>query len=339
MSRHPLSFRVRAGRPAHHALLVALGLATGLGSTHVSAQLAPPVSSLSIFCPGGSNKPLTLVRNGAGSLAQVYIDGAWRDLRATGEGGENTWVFRSLASEKVKYTLSMTDRKAVIEGPGDPLTCSVSLPVVVLLGPKARAASEPAVSSEPAAWRVSEQQLIEGRRRLDLMDYAGARSRFEAAWATLEAHSGWTAEWGSRVLWDLGYSIALTCRDYQLAYDKLRMAWSMAVTGTPHDLGRQMRIRREQARVAYQAGMWRLAADDYTAIRPLFEPILRQRSALLVAEFDEEYAMALRRAGDEAQAQEAAARAAQIRASTPPNPLMQRAGPTLQQVCGEPGKP
>jgi hypothetical protein len=135
----------------------------------------------------------------------------------------------------------------------------------------------------------------------------------------------------------LGNAIALTCRDYKLAYDKLARAHALAVTGTPADLFRQLRIRRDQARVAYQGGMWRLAADDYEAVRPFIEPILRQRSALLVAEFDEEFASALRRAGHQQQAEEAATRAAQIRSSTPPNPLMQRAGPTLQQVCGDPG--
>lgn len=333
---------VALGRCAVRSAVLASAAAAGLAATDVSAQ---PASNLSMSCPGTARKPVVLLPDGATSKAQVFHEGAWRDLSITGDGDDKTWVFRSPARASVTYTLSFTGMQATLEGPGEPLVCSITVPIAAILGPKGGQAAAASLSAAPASpasaapapWRASEQQLIEGRRRLQQMDYAGARSRFEAAWATLETNHGWSAEWGSRVLWDLGYTIALTCRDYRLAYDKLAMAFSLAVTGTPADLGRQMRIRRDQARVAYQGGMWRVAADDYAAIRPFLEPILRQRSPLLVAEFDEEFAVALRRAGDDLQAREAAARAAQIRATTPANPLMQQSGPTLQQICGEPG--
>jgi tetratricopeptide (TPR) repeat protein len=197
--------------------------------------------------------------------------------------------------------------------------------------------AQPGTAAEDAlAWKASEHELIEGRKREQLMDFEGARARYESAWAVLEKHKGWTSEWGSRVLWDLGSAVAFTCRDYDIAYQHLSMARAMALTGPLMDVGRQARILREMARVAYQGGKFRLAAEHFRSVRPLLQKALHDRSPLLLAEYDEEFALALRDAGEVDEAAEAAARAARIRAVTPPNPLMARPGPNLQQVCGVP---
>lgn len=188
----------------------------------------------------------------------------------------------------------------------------------------------------PASWKPSEQQFMDARKREQVMDYAGARRSYEAAWQTLQENRGWPADWGSRVAWELGVATAYTCSDFDKALEYLDQAYLLNASTLPLDLARQGRIARDAARVAFQAGRFGYSVEQYRAALAQLGPNLNQRSPLLLAEFLEEFVPALRRAGETGEAQAVAAQASNIRAATPPNPLMARPTPTLSQICGAP---
>jgi hypothetical protein len=78
--------------------------------------------------------------------------------------------------------------------------------------------------TSPPAWKASEAEFMNGRKRFEVQDYAAARQQFAAAWKTLEENPGWSPEWGSRVAWETGMAIAYTCRDYGAALQMLAIA-------------------------------------------------------------------------------------------------------------------
>jgi tetratricopeptide (TPR) repeat protein len=190
--------------------------------------------------------------------------------------------------------------------------------------------------THPPAWKASEAEFINGRKRFGAMDYVGARQQFVAAWKTLEENPGWSPEWGSRVAWETGVAIAYTCRDYEAALRMLEIAREQNDLIPVKDEFREGRIVREAARVAYQAGRFELAAQSYITALSKLEPAYQKRSPLLVAGLLEEASPAWQRGGDPARAEQARIRAAEIRSQVPPNPLMNSAYPPLQQSCGEP---
>jgi tetratricopeptide (TPR) repeat protein len=192
-----------------------------------------------------------------------------------------------------------------------------------------------AQTSAPA-WKASEIEFMNGRKRFDGMDYAEARQQFVAAWKTLEENPGWSPEWGSRVAWETGMAIAYTCRDYESALRMLAIAREQNGLNPVKDEFREGRIVREAARVAYQAGRFEMAAQSYTTALSKLEPSYQKRSPLLVAGLLEEASPAWQRGGDPARAEQARIRANEIRSQVPPNPLMNSAYPSLQQTCGEP---
>jgi tetratricopeptide (TPR) repeat protein len=186
------------------------------------------------------------------------------------------------------------------------------------------------------AWKASETEFMNGRKRFEVRDYAGARQQFAAAWKTLEDNPGWSPEWGSRVAWETGMAIAYTCRDYGPALKLLGIAREQNNLMPEKDEFREGRIVREAARVAYQAGQFELAAQSYITALSKLEPSYQKRSPLLVAGLLEEAAPAWQRGGDPARAEQARTRAAELRSQVPPNPMMNSAYPSLQQACGEP---
>jgi len=190
-------------------------------------------------------------------------------------------------------------------------------------------------TSQPA-WKASETEFMNGRKRFEVRDYPGARQQFAAAWKTLEENPGWSAEWGSRVAWETGMAIAYTCRDYGSALKMLTIAREQNSLMPEKDEFREGRIVREAARVAYQAGQFELAAQSYITALSKLEPAYQKRSPLLVAGLLEEASPAWQRGGDPARAEQARTRAAEIRSQVPPNPMMSSAYPSLQQTCGEP---
>lgn len=177
---------------------------------------------------------------------------------------------------------------------------------------------------------------MNGRKRFEVRDYAGARVQYMAAWKTLEENPGWPPEWGALVAWETGSAIAYTCKDYESALRMLETARELNARAPVKDEGREGRIVRETARVAYQAGRFELAAQAYITAFSKLEPAYQKRSPLLVAGLLEEAAPAWQRGGEPARAEQARIRAAEIRSQVPPNPLMTSAYPPLQQSCGEP---